>query len=609
MRKNLFYRAVSVMLITILLAGSLPLCAAAEQADLQPEQKNAIAMLNYITVLTQDINASRNSRLYLEEAYSSLVNNVMPDAIDGESLRELRNLLDIMEGYRMIEIQRERIRYMYEQEEAQELRELIPIPVEIKNFVNGFLKSGLLSSLLEKVGGSVADFAFGSAELGTWQFEEWDLDDEEEETLHQSRKDLFSYMVRIVQAYKIPGYMTLTEASVEEFVNWKNNGNVTGRIRFLETNRETYGAFGSYWLLLAQSYYENADYGKCLEALDAYEALDIRIFRKDYDLAKTLPMAIVAADKACSPEEYTERTARYVQTILDNTDHDDWELRYFAASAVIDLYARTGDGTQLENAYSIVLDNVNYLVAQQRKLNGEYLAPVQTIPITEAESASKMAQIISYNRYIKELRATELAPVCEPLRLNCDLLFALAEELDISAEEQKKVEGILHQSGAPLFLNATIDAKYWFVSPELKDVSERVVFGGTGIIVPVEYLPEEVSIRVTVKEADSETEEVFTDWALTEVKREKDDDISSFGAVFTSENAKKHTWKPNADITVTITPVSVADGTPAMTARYTSVNVKNNWYDHLKVWEGQNNNWYDYLNIWDVKVNFEKVTP
>ena len=52
----------------------------AEETTLTNEQRNAIAMLNYITVLTQDINASKNSRLYMEEAYSSLINNTYPNA-------------------------------------------------------------------------------------------------------------------------------------------------------------------------------------------------------------------------------------------------------------------------------------------------------------------------------------------------------------------------------------------------------------------------------------------------------------------------------------------------------------------------------------------------
>ena len=44
-----------------------------------------------------------------------------------------------------------------------------------------------------------------------------------------------------------------------------------------------------------------------------------------------------------------------------------------------------------------------------------------------------------------------MPPVDEALYLNCDLLFALAEQLDISVDEQKKIDAILHENGEPVF--------------------------------------------------------------------------------------------------------------------------------------------------------------
>ena len=52
-----------IVLALAMLMGMLPASALAEHAALSGEQANVIAMLNYITVLTQDINASKNSRL------------------------------------------------------------------------------------------------------------------------------------------------------------------------------------------------------------------------------------------------------------------------------------------------------------------------------------------------------------------------------------------------------------------------------------------------------------------------------------------------------------------------------------------------------------------
>lgn len=112
----------SVMLAVCILLGILPIARAESAAPLSEEQTNAIAMLNYITVLTQDVNASKNSRLYMEEAYSSLINNTYPSAVDSRTLSQLTSLLDVMEGYRMIAVKRDRLQYIYEQNQAQAIR-------------------------------------------------------------------------------------------------------------------------------------------------------------------------------------------------------------------------------------------------------------------------------------------------------------------------------------------------------------------------------------------------------------------------------------------------------------------------------------------------------
>lgn len=67
---------------------------------LDATQLNSINMLNYLVVLTQEINASKNSRLYLEEAYSTLLNNTSPEVVDNRTLVEINYLLDTLESYR-----------------------------------------------------------------------------------------------------------------------------------------------------------------------------------------------------------------------------------------------------------------------------------------------------------------------------------------------------------------------------------------------------------------------------------------------------------------------------------------------------------------------------
>ena len=99
LKRSFLSLALAVSLMMGLLCGAT---VYAEEPELTSQQKNALAMLNYITVLTQEINASKNSRVYMEEAYSTLINNTYPNAVDSRTLNQMTGLLDTMEKYRMI---------------------------------------------------------------------------------------------------------------------------------------------------------------------------------------------------------------------------------------------------------------------------------------------------------------------------------------------------------------------------------------------------------------------------------------------------------------------------------------------------------------------------
>ena len=597
----------SILLVLALLLGLLP-GSVAETTALNSEQASAIAMLNYITVLTQEINASKNSRLYMEEAYSSLINNTYPNAVDSRTLSQLTGLLDTMENYRMVAVKRERLQFIYEQNQAETLRSVLPDPRGLIAVVKSFRPSKIAASLAYMTFDSLTSYtSYTSNEDLQYLMDGWNLDDEEAAVFHESRKRTFAYLINMVGEYDLPGDLTLTESSVEEFVKWKNNDNVVGRILFLESNQASYQSYGGYWLLLAQSYYENGDYAKCLNAIQTYEAMGTRIFRKDYELAKVLPSVISAAEKLHDGAEYETLATHYAQMILDNTDHDDWALRYYAAQVYVDLAAQTGNRTYFQTAYGIVLDNVNYLVGEQQTLNAAYLAPVQKTTVSKDATKAEKSQIEATNKALEEARKAELPPVCEPLRLNCDLLFALADELNISESEQQRIDGILHLKGEPIFLTEALDAQYWFLHDEKLDTADAdVTFAGTALMLPAACCTRDIQITVSVQETNADAPILLTDWKISSVERGTEGDLSTFQAVFTSEEARAHEWLPDAVIQIDVQPKADA----ALTTyhyTFTSKGTKNAWYDYLKVWEGHKNNWYDYAKVWENSVVFEQV--
>lgn len=121
-----------------------------EEAEevLSNTQRNSVNMLNYMTVLTQRINQSPNNQAFLEDAYSSLKNDLYPNAVDSKTQAQSTNLLDTINGYRMISVKRDRLEYIYEQNRAQALRQAIPNPMGLLSAVQSGSTLKMAASVL-----------------------------------------------------------------------------------------------------------------------------------------------------------------------------------------------------------------------------------------------------------------------------------------------------------------------------------------------------------------------------------------------------------------------------------------------------------------------------
>ena len=612
MRRIIAITILAIMMTNLIIPGGITITAFADNSEMTDEQRNAIAMLNFITVLTQEINDSKNSRLYLENAYSELINNSYPNAVDEMTLSQMTGLLDVMEAYRMLEVKRERLQYIYEQNQAQAIRAAVPNPVGVLSAIGSFDPKKMLGAIVYMAVDSATSYMAYTKESELQYLKDgWALDDEEAETLHQSRKQIFNYMVEMVKEYHLPGDQTLTESTVKEFVKWENDKNVVGRIRFLETNRDVYSSYGGYWIILADSYYNNNEYKKCLEALQSYHDLKVRILRKDYSLANVLPLGITSALECLSEDEYVEKAESYAQEIIDNTDNYDWSLRYFSAQTFMDLYAKTQKKSFLERAYDIALDNCNYLVSEQVKMNEEYLSSIELEEVPKGSTKEKKTEIEKYNDLLEEERETALPPVYEPLRVNCELLFGIAEELKIPDDKKAEIDGILHLNGSPLFLTVQLDKEYWQISEKGNEISDsskdyEVVFSGNSLILPARILSENAEIKVYLMENGKDEAVEITDWVPREVHREEENDISTFEAAYKSKTLADYHWSPDTRIRIVVSPYPNID-LPGYEFNFMANGTKNEWYDWLMFWEGHKNNWYDYFLVWDNSVVFEQV--
>ena len=553
-------RLVSILLIFAisLSCGFTNVYAASEKIDseqsegLSQKQLNSLSMLNYLTVLSQEINSSQNNKLYLESVYSSIVNNTNPSSVDPDSKSQIDQLLNTIHGYVMIDEKRDRIQYIYEQNQASAMLKAIPNPIGLLSLVSSDNKAELITSAIYMAVDSVTNYKVAASEADLKYLEDnWQLDDDAKNNLHESRKDAFGYMVEMCTKNNIPGSYALNEDSVKKFVEWKVNPNVTRRVEFLKTNEKTYQAYGQYWLVLAQSYYEQGEYRKSWDCIEKYRSLKVDIFKKDHELAKALAIGLVDERKVLTDPAYVARAPEYCQLIIDNIETEDWALRYLVSQTYVDLGALTKDKSYYEKAYEYTKENVNYLIDEQTKNNKVYLAPIKELEVKKGATKAQKEETKAYNKWIKEERKKELPPAYEPLILNCQLLFAIADELKIPKSEKETIDKMLHPNNEPLFLTSTLDDEFRYGTKEDIELVDPV-FKGKEVVVPANYLVPGSTLKVTV--IDNGTSTVYEDWVLNEVDRNKAASVEKFSAVYSSKSIGKQHYGADAKIEVEIVP-------------------------------------------------------
>lgn len=534
------------------LSTQAPFSSSARLSDMTDVQRNSINMLNYLVVLMERINRSENGRMLVADTYDGLINNIAPNAVDDRTLHKIEDILDTLESYRMVQVKRERLLYLYEQAKAQAVVSAVPSPLGLLSAVQSMNLASIAASIAYMAIDSYTSYSSAMNEAESEYLQSgWDLDDEEAEQLHSSRKGMFSYTVETVNEYGLPDSLALTERAVDDYVSWSREESTASRIRFLESSSDTYCGLGSYWLTLARSYSEHSDWDKCVQAVRTYEGLATGILRRDHDYARVLPLAVAAASEL-GFDECEAAIAEWARAILDNCDPDDGALRYFAAQALVGASALSGERDYLQEAWGVALDNANSLLSAQRSANAAYLAPVVKATAPKGSNDARKAEVDDYNRMLDEERKTALPPVDETLVANLELLCALADELGLDDGEKETADEILH-GGGRLFLTEGIEAVLTLSGEATLANAEGIAFNHAEVRVPAALLCASSTVSVSVDNGEPDGP-VIDDWALDRVERGVEGDISTFVAIYTSEVAKEVAWNDGARVTVSIDP-------------------------------------------------------
>ena len=219
----------------------------------------------------------------------------------------------------------------------------------------------------------------------------------------------------------------------------------------------------------------------------------------------------------------------------------------------MDLYGITSERAYLLKAYDTIYDNVNELVDVQIALNDAYLENIKEIKADKDASKREKQEIKEYNKYLKEKRATELPPVNEAFYLNCDLLFALADELNVSYTKKDDIDNTIHEDGAPVFLSEALDNRFWARKnvPAINPYDISATFNGKKLVIPASYLTDRFAITAAISDGM-----VLDDWVVEKVDRPKNSiDCSEFMVTLVSKKGKDYEFSTGETITVTVTPV------------------------------------------------------
>ena len=600
--KKINLKAVSIMLVLAMFACLVSACGKADPSDtpepastatvpatevpsiteapsftedpavsgLTDEQKASMAMLNYLAYTVQQINASRHSRVALEEAFDGLLNDIEPSGVDDTTRQAFQNIFETIKQYRMNSFGYERLEYINDQGSAQTVLSIVPNPSELLDLFKENKKLAPLA-IAAKVADSamdlVSDSSYTSSEEIAYLERQWDLDDAEERALMDSRTNMFDYMVQIAQG--LPKGSTLSENDIAEFVTQTTQSSGAAKLDWLKNNREKYQYFGYYWLELANSCYENSEYVDCLSAIETYRANDTGIFKLDKRLAQSMTFAVMAAKETMSGGEYEAAAADFADVISTNIGTKDWELRYYAALVYLDLYNQSSNTVYLEKAYNETKTNVRNLIPEQKEQNTSYLGDVVEVQAGENADKEELGIVSAFNKFLKNNRKTELPPVYEPLLRNCELLFALAEELNIQDSEKKIIDSMLHDQS--VFLSRELDSLYTFdesavtVALSEDNWSYSSVLDSQKFTLPVVFTPAGTTITGEIVNGGEQI--ALSNWTVNEVDRNNSTNVDDYEAVFTCKAGKTIFFKEGDTVTLQITPPGAVSELSTMTVK------------------------------------------
>jgi len=195
-------------------------------------------MLNYLASQAVSVIESKDSKLLLEDIYQQLYNNVNPEDIDKDTQELVVRMLNQIENIRLISVQRDRLQYLLEREQAQAIYNAIPDTLGIIGTVYMGVKQGdLIAGVAGAIGLTAQSLLRVKQAQGKNDIEfmkqNWELDDENSRNFHELRTDVLKYLWKITDIYHLPKTDSLNETAIKDFFKIQHDSNRTRKLQNL----------------------------------------------------------------------------------------------------------------------------------------------------------------------------------------------------------------------------------------------------------------------------------------------------------------------------------------------------------------------------------------
>ena len=533
-----------------------------------------INLLNDINYATTNVTIAKSEdMLVLNDIYEKILNNYDPQRIDQDINQTVVSLANNIEGLRLINIKKDRLDVIFDYQKSMALVSAVPSPVNLIGSIALFAVNPVqaVAGLVGTAASSAVMYKSAVDQLNLEMIEkEWELDDLERSRLNSLNINSFSETAKFANKNSIDKEYIMTIQILTDFINIINDDNIKRKVEALEYSEKRFKYFPTYWLELAQAYYDNDEYQKVIDTVNYYEnhfQYD-EIFKQNYRYAQILTLFVTSILKENPGEaslRYKSKILEKLKIIEDNTDSEDWLQKYFCAITYLS-FAEIDDSCFIK-AYDLFRQNCITLSLEQENSIDTYLAPVAIPNESELNKMTKedRKKEEKYFKKIKRERAIELPPINRAYMLNINTLASL---MRVSNKINFDLSFIEDSIITPFFKDYYLGTDTYLEKINIeKDPKSLNIFNKFSVrlttknlfklTIPAMYINNLSKFEVKFS-GDNKYHELYlnsnyennmenlTNIKVTEVKRSNPEDINSFLAILEFEYETE--WLNNADL-------------------------------------------------------------